>query len=53
MFPLLSINKNSSLFIYACDFAENAIQVVKVKLLFCLGKKKELFYLMKFFSSLF
>jgi len=29
MFPLLSINKNSNLFIYACDFAENAVQVVK------------------------
>ncbi|CAB4374835.1 uncharacterized protein OCT59_017553 [Rhizophagus irregularis] len=29
MFPLLAINKNSNLFIYACDFAENAVQVVK------------------------
>ncbi|CAI2177096.1 2148_t:CDS:2 [Funneliformis geosporum] len=27
MFPLLSVNKNPNLFIYACDFAENAVQV--------------------------
>lgn len=50
MFPLLAINKNSNLFIYACDFAENAVQVVKVKLLLIWGKN-ELFYLKKFSFS--
>ncbi|CAG8460787.1 17686_t:CDS:2 [Cetraspora pellucida] len=29
MFPLLSVNQNPELFIYACDFALNAVEVVK------------------------
>ncbi|CAG8484349.1 5755_t:CDS:2 [Scutellospora calospora] len=29
MFPLLSVNQNPDLFIYACDFALNAVDVVK------------------------
>ncbi|CAG8457298.1 17410_t:CDS:2 [Racocetra persica] len=30
MFPLLSVNQNPELFIYACDFAINAVEVVKI-----------------------
>jgi hypothetical protein len=29
-FPLLSVNKNPEFYMYACDFSETAVEIVKV-----------------------